>query len=106
MVDSAVLLLHSIVTIGRIASSRIWSASDRLAGRRKLALRPDLVSVTVEEHGNGDQQHGNTTEQRASPLDAQTFEHIRRKEREGSSAKRSEECVAGDGRSRTIRTRQ
>lgn len=106
MVDTAVLLLHRIVTVGRIASSRIWGAAHRFAGWRKLALRPDLVSIAVEEYRNGDQQHGDTAKQRASPLNAQTFKHVRRKEWEGSSTERSEEGVASDGRSRTVRTCQ
>jgi hypothetical protein len=69
------------------------------SGRSVLASLANLGTVSVEDERNGRKHNGDAAEKGGSILDSHTVEHLASKERETSTAERSKECVACDGRS-------
>jgi len=74
-------------------------------GGREGTLGSDLVSVEVEEHGNGHQEGGDTAQEGGGPLDADSVEQVGGEERKAGTEERTQECVGGDGRGGTVMTR-
>jgi len=59
-------------------------------------LLPNLLSLQIKPHRDGNQRNGDASEQRGRPLNSHAVEHLLREEREYSSTQTTQEGICSD----------